>query len=303
MEDMLVWVDFNDQETGYGGKLQTHQEKRLHRAFSVFVVHEGKMLIQKRAEGKYHSAGLWANACCSHPRKGEMLPEAVSRRMKEELGIAEDSCHPEELFSFIYYAPLGELCEYELDHVFLADYGGEIQCHPDEIAEFRWLELAELEKEMLEHPEKFCVWFLIAAPEVLRLLKRKKKYYREEDEVTKGEETILYLREYMERHLSEDLSLDVLAQKASMSKYHLSREFKKYTGCSPIKYLITLRLDKAKALLAETEMTITEIAEKVGFSDLNNFTNHFKKQTGMTPRNYRSSCEGTAKEDGEGKKL
>ena len=73
MEDLLVLVDENDREIGWREKMEVHVAGKLHRAFSVFIFdrNQKKMLLQKRAEGKYHSGGLWSNACCSHPRKGE----------------------------------------------------------------------------------------------------------------------------------------------------------------------------------------------------------------------------------------
>ena len=107
--------------------MDAHRQKKLHRAFSLFVADKrGNMLLQKRAEGKYHSAGLWCNACCSHPRKGERTRDAVIRRAKEELGIEVD---PYEVFHFTYYEDFGDLAEYELDHVYLAQFEGEL--HPD----------------------------------------------------------------------------------------------------------------------------------------------------------------------------
>ena len=113
--DKLIWVDIFDNEIGSGDKLETHVKNQLHRAFSVFIVHDGKMLIQRRALGKYHSAGLWANACCSHPRWGESLADAVQKRMEEELGIAQGSIYPEELFSFNYFTQYDGLSEYEIE--------------------------------------------------------------------------------------------------------------------------------------------------------------------------------------------
>ena len=170
-KDKLIWVDLFDNEIGSGEKLETHVKKQLHRAFSVFIVHDGKMLIQRRALGKYHSGGLWANACCSHPRLGESLAEAVPKRMEEELGILQGSCQLEELFVFNYFSQYDGLSEYEIDHVFLTDYDGEIQVDPDEIMEIRWVDLKQLQKELEEEPQKFSSWFLIAAPRVLAYLK------------------------------------------------------------------------------------------------------------------------------------
>ena len=83
------------------------------------------MLLQKRSAEKYHSGGLWTNACCSHPRQGEELSEAVERRLKEELGVRMPV---EELYSFVYRAQFENgLTEYEYDHVFLGEYDGEIR--------------------------------------------------------------------------------------------------------------------------------------------------------------------------------
>lgn len=169
--DKLIWVDLFDNEIGSGDKLETHVKNQLHRAFSVFIVHEWKMLIQRRALGKYHSGGLWANACCSHPRFGESLEDAVQKRMEEELGIPKESCQPEELFAFNYFSQYDSLSEYEIDHVFLTDYHGEVNVDPDEIMELRWVGLDNLQREMEVEPQKFSTWFLIAAPRVIEYVK------------------------------------------------------------------------------------------------------------------------------------
>ena len=104
MSDELIMVDLNDEEVGHQGKMDTHRNASLHRAFSVFlykiVDEKVYILLQKRAEEKYHSGGLWTNACCSHPRYMETLTEAVPRRMQEELGI---NTEVREIFSFVYF--------------------------------------------------------------------------------------------------------------------------------------------------------------------------------------------------------
>ncbi len=165
MNDDIILVDIFDKETGSAEKMEAHRQKKLHRAFSLFVADKhGNMLLQKRAEGKYHSAGLWCNACCSHPRIGERTRDAVIRRAREELGIEVD---PYELFHFTYYEDFGNLAEYELDHVFLAQYEGELHPDPEEVGDLRWISIFELKKELEEHPERFAAWFQIAAPRVL----------------------------------------------------------------------------------------------------------------------------------------
>ena len=80
-EDKLILVDIFDRPVGSAGKAEAHRRGLLHRAFSVFLVSGNTMLIQQRALHKYHSGGLWSNACCSHPRVGEALSDAVQRRL------------------------------------------------------------------------------------------------------------------------------------------------------------------------------------------------------------------------------
>lgn len=170
MEDQLILVDIFDNPMGTGQKLAVHQKGRLHRAFSVFVYRGNKMLLQKRSAGKYHSGGLWTNACCSHPRQGEELSEAVERRLEEELGVRMPV---EELHSFVYRAQFENgLTEYEYDHVFLGEYDGEIRLNEEEASEIRWMDMDELAEDLWKNPEKYTAWFLIAAPQVLRKFKQ-----------------------------------------------------------------------------------------------------------------------------------
>lgn len=167
MSELIIRVDLLDREIGPVEKLEAHVKKQLHRAFSVFIVQDGKMLVQQRAMDKYHSAGLWANACCSHPRWGETFQESVQNRLELELGIPKGSCKPREVFSFVYYTSYGDLSEYEYDHVLVAEYAGAIKPNPEEIMDTRWIGLEELKRELEEEPEKFSSWFQIAAPRVL----------------------------------------------------------------------------------------------------------------------------------------
>lgn len=167
--DELILVDFNDRVIGTSGKMRTHREHLLHRAFSVFVYDGERMLIQQRTESKYHSGGKWANACCSHPRCTETLEEAVHRRLREEVGI---ECSVRELFSFIYYAAFDDgLAEYELDHVFLGEYSGDVLPDPAEIAAVKWIGLDDLEEDMRRNPADYAPWFHIAAPRVIARLR------------------------------------------------------------------------------------------------------------------------------------
>lgn len=98
------------------------------------------------------------------------------------------------------------------------------------------------------------------------------------------------LLDYMNTHYTEHLTLDDLSDYCHLNKYHLSKEFKKYTGFSPNDYLITMRIDQARTLLRTTDLTASEISHEVGIHDINNFMKLFRKKTGMTPIEYRRSA-------------
>ena len=117
-EDQLILFDNTDTQIGVMGKLETHQEGLLHRAFSIFIRNDrGEIMLQKRAAGKYHCGGLWTNTCCGHPRDGEELPHATHRRLREEMGF---DCVLQETFVFHYEVAFDNgLRENEISHVFL----------------------------------------------------------------------------------------------------------------------------------------------------------------------------------------
>lgn len=168
MEDRLILVDSLDRPISSEYKMNAHLKPLLHRAFSVFLVSGDRILIQRRALHKYHSGGLWANSCCSHPRLGEELMDAVPRRLMEELGVC---CPVKEIGSFVYFHRFNEnLYEYEYDHVLIGHYEGEIRPNPDEIAQTLWVDSAWLEQDLREHPEIYSVWFHTACPMVLKAL-------------------------------------------------------------------------------------------------------------------------------------
>ena len=168
VEDLLILVDDNDNEIGYGEKMETHIMGRLHRAFSLFVFDKNSktLLIHQRAAGKYHSGGLWTNSCCSHPRKGETLLDAVVRRAYEELGL-EIPCGDgmvsglTEVGKFQYFADFGSISEHEIDHVFILETDGQARLHPDseEVLDFMWIEPSRLTEWMLREPDCFTAWF------------------------------------------------------------------------------------------------------------------------------------------------
>ena len=159
----VVLVNDNDEATGVMEKIEAHRKGVLHRAFSVFIFNSrNEMLLQQRADSKYHSAGLWTNACCSHPMPGEDIQAAASRRLKEELGFTTKLT---PVFHFTYRADFSnELTEHEYDHVFIGTYNGDI--HPDvnEVKNYSYRSMEEIEKSISEHPEAYTEWFRIAFP-------------------------------------------------------------------------------------------------------------------------------------------
>lgn len=166
MEESVVLVDENDVEVGTLEKLRAHLEGRLHRALSVFVLNErGELLLQRRAAGKYHSGGLWTNTCCSHPRPGEPVDQAARRRLREEMGI---DCALAPAFAFTYRAQVGPgLVEHEFDHLFAGRWDGDPAPDPDEVDGWRWVPLADIQREVRETPERFTAWFrmLVSRPD------------------------------------------------------------------------------------------------------------------------------------------
>jgi len=169
MEPNVILVDPLDNELGVLEKSMAHLAPHLHRAFSVFL-HDGtRMLVQQRALEKYHSGGLWANTCCSHPRPGEDLTSSAVSRLYEETGIrCADLNHQ---FEFTYIAKFDEfLYEYEYDHVFLGKYDGSFTPNPLEVEQMCWVECADLLLDLRVHPHKYAPWFLICAPKIIPII-------------------------------------------------------------------------------------------------------------------------------------
>ena len=171
MNTEVILVDQFDNAIDTMEKQSAHESPKLHRAFSIFIYHENKLLIQQRAYNKYHAGGLWANTCCSHPKPDEHLSVATQRRLLEEVGI---SAELEEIFSFIYFYKFDNgLYEYEYDHVFIGNYNGEVSPNPEEIYKLDWIEAEELLEDLLGNPEKYAPWFVAAAPRVIEHILKK----------------------------------------------------------------------------------------------------------------------------------
>ena len=160
MSEFVVLVDENDQDLELMEKMEAHEKGLLHRAFSVFILNDkGELMLQRRALEKYHSGGLWTNTCCSHPRQGETVEAAAHRRLMEEMGF---DCNIEKAFDFIYRAELDKgLTEHEFDHLFIGHFSGQPQINPDEVAEWKWMGIDDVRKDLAENPQNYTAWFTI----------------------------------------------------------------------------------------------------------------------------------------------
>ncbi len=171
----MILVDQNDIIIGTAEKMLAHQQGLCHRAFSIFIVNaienDWEVLLQQRAASKYHSQNLWTNACCSHPNPNEDILDAGNRRLQEEFGF---TLSLEHIGTFHYIAHLTEgLIENEVDHVLLG-YGKptDINPNPDEISDYRWIRLSDLQNELQAYPERFTAWLKPALEFVTTVLKQ-----------------------------------------------------------------------------------------------------------------------------------
>ena len=141
-------------------KLRVHQDGLHHLAISVFLYSKKGLLLQRRALGKYHSGGLWANSCCSHPDWGEKIEKCVRRRCLDELNLNVDVI---QLGVLDYIADVGNgLIENERAHIFageVSENSSQVAPNPNEVSETRWVSRSQLTEELVEHPKKFTPWF------------------------------------------------------------------------------------------------------------------------------------------------
>lgn len=159
----VVLVNEQDEPIGTMEKMAAHRDALLHRAFSVFIFNNrDEMLLQQRSLSKYHSGGLWTNACCSHPLPGEDILMAARRRLNEEMGF---STALQKIFHFTYKSEFENgLTEYEYDHVFAGLYEGEIHPDKEEVHDYCYKSMDEITRMLRDDGSNFTAWFHIAFP-------------------------------------------------------------------------------------------------------------------------------------------
>jgi isopentenyl-diphosphate Delta-isomerase len=155
--EQVILVDEGDYEVGCTEKHQAHVEGRLHRAFSIFIFDsKQRLLLQKRAKTKYHSADLWSNTCCGHPRPGESTQAAAHRRLKEEMNF---DCELQEVFGFLYRVEFeNKLIEHEYDHVLVGEFNSVPVVNKSEVQAWRWLSLEKLLSDSQRFPQDYTYW-------------------------------------------------------------------------------------------------------------------------------------------------
>jgi len=167
----VILVDEQDRIIGAMDKMEAHQKGILHRAFSILIFNsKGELLLQKRSMNKYHSGGLWTNACCSHPFPDEPMDQATRERLKHEMGI---DIQPEFAYKFLYKSKLDkDLIEHELDHVFTGVFDGQPVVNSDEVEDWKFINVQALRTDIGQHPGHYTVWFqlIMSHPELKEIV-------------------------------------------------------------------------------------------------------------------------------------
>lgn len=174
---MVILVDKNDFPIGVMPKMEAHEKGCLHRAFSIFIFNSsGELLLQKRAEGKYHSPGLWTNTCCSHPEPGQETVDAARERLLTEMGL---HAKLEYLMKFTYRSSYENgLIEHEIDHIFVGSTDDTPHINPNEISEYKYMSINDIQKDVALNPEKYTTWFRIISENFMsRILSLKVKLH------------------------------------------------------------------------------------------------------------------------------
>lgn len=164
-KEFVILVDEQDNDIGVMEKIKAHQEGLLHRAFSVFIFnHKYELLLQQRSLSKYHSAGLWTNTCCSHPRPNETVKDAANRRLFEEMGM---SCDLRIKTNFIYKTSFENgLIEHELDYVLIGSTNQNPHINKEEVENYKWMSIADIKKDIISNSHQYTSWFKIALEKV-----------------------------------------------------------------------------------------------------------------------------------------
>ncbi len=165
--EYVTLVDTHGKPIGVKEKIEAHRGTGLlHLAFSIFIFNKaGDFLLQKRADHKYHFAGLWSNSCCGHPLPRETVGDAASRRLQEELGFTTELSHQCTL-TYEAHDWRTDLTEKEFLHIFTGEYEYEPTPSAEEVGDWRWLSADALQRELHRNPDCFTPWFRLLMAKV-----------------------------------------------------------------------------------------------------------------------------------------
>lgn len=160
-QEILVLVDDKDNEIGTDTRENCHKGKgKRHRAYTVFLFHGGKVLLQRRSPKKLLWPGAWDVSFTSHVYPGETYEGAAKRKAVQELGAIMGELS--DVHSFVYFAPQGNNAENEFCRVLVGEFDGKVTPNPDEVAELRWSSLADVERDMQARPSSYTPWFRLS---------------------------------------------------------------------------------------------------------------------------------------------
>ena len=166
--EILVLVDDHDNEIGTDTRENCHAGKgKRHRAYTAFVFHDGKLLLQQRSAKKLLWPGAWDVSFTSHVYPGETYQQAATRRAREELGATVSSF--DDVHSFVYFAPQGANAENEFCRVLVGDFDGIITPNTEEMASIRWARVGEVAQDLRAHPDSYTPWFKLSFEGFLKL--------------------------------------------------------------------------------------------------------------------------------------
>ena len=126
---------------------------------------------------------------------------------------------------------------------------------------------------------------------IIRLMRSTSLAVPAEPQLASGNRQCAAVKRYIDLHFKEALTLEQLAEDAHMNKYYLSHAFKREYGVSPINYMISRRIEESKYLLAETDLSMSQIAQLLGFSSLSYFSQTFRRTQSVSPMEYRQNVK------------
>lgn len=160
-EEILVLVDENDKQIGTDTRANCHEGNgKRHRAYTVFLFHEGKLLMQQRSMKKLLWPGAWDVSYTSHVHPGETYNQAAARKGLQELNVIVGDMT--DVHSFVYFAPQGKNAENEFCRLLVGSYDGRVTPNPDEIMALKWTTVKEVQKDLAAHPDSYTPWFRLS---------------------------------------------------------------------------------------------------------------------------------------------